>query len=254
MKNDVMFSIKSLVKKFDDNVVLDCINLNLYEHQSVVVLGPSGVGKSVFIKILLKLMKADCGQVFFKNRDMDKMTPQELKHFYRSIGMLFQESALFDSLPVWNNVMFGPMMNDGISDDDAKIKASELLKSVGLSDSDLLKEVSELSGGMKKRVALARAIASSPEVLFFDEPTTGLDPIMASNIIALLDKHIKNLDATAITITHDLLVAREIGERILMLDKGKIAFDGDYNELLKTKNRIVLDFLNPWRSAGMLKD
>ncbi len=247
------FSIKNLTKQFNGNVVLNKLNLEIKPMESLVILGPSGIGKSVLIRTMIGLMRPNSGDILFNGKSTLEMTNSERKDFYRQIGMLFQESALFDSLSVFENIMFGPMMNENMERDSARKHALELLKHVGMTADDLDKGTSELSGGMKKRVALARAMALNPSVLFFDEPTTGLDPIMAATITNLIHTHIRRLKTTTITITHDLMAARTIADRIIMLQNGHVEWSGTYNDLFKSKNKTVRAFLEPWRAAGMVK-
>ena len=219
-------SIRGLRKAFGSKVVLAGIDLDLGAGESVVVIGGSGTGKSVLLKCVLGLMQPDAGSIVIDGVETVGLAGQERDEIARKFGMLFQGAALFDSLPVWENVTFGLLAQHKVRRRDARAIAVTKLAQVGLAAdvADLLP--SELSGGMQKRVALARAIAADPEIIFFDEPTTGLDPIMADVINSLIVKITREVGASALSITHDMASARKIAHRIAMLYQGQIIWAG----------------------------
>ncbi len=245
-------SIKGLHKSFGDNQVLSGLDLEVMTGSSVVVIGGSGTGKSVLVKCILGLLEPDAGTISIDGVDLTHPSSNQRLKFMGKIGMLFQGSALFDSLSVLENVSFGLVQAKKMSPKDAAEIAIEKLKRVGLSAevADLYPE--ELSGGMKKRVGLARAIATDPEIIFFDEPTTGLDPIMADVINGLINECVKDLGATTITITHDMSSVRKIADHAAMLHEGKIIWKGTQRELSSTKNPFVVQFVSG-SSKGPIK-
>lgn len=240
MKKKIKVAVKNLHKSFGSKKVLAGINLSVKSGESLVIIGPSGTGKSVLIKIILGLITPDKGKIFIDGENKTNLSESELESFYKKIGMLFQAGALFDSLSVWENIAFGLIESKKISPEIAKKEAKHLLKSVGLSEKTLEHSPADLSGGMQKRVSLARAIATKPEIIFFDEPTTGLDPVMAETINQLIVHNVKKLGATAITITHDIKSAETIADKIAMLYDGKIVWEGTKAEFLKTKNPYIV--------------
>jgi len=223
-----IIEMKNVRKAFGKKEVLRDFNLSVGKGESVVILGASGAGKSVALKLILGLEKPSGGEVRVNGGP---------------IGMLFQNGALFDSLSVWENISFELIENQGWDDAAARSLAVRMLAEVGLPASVADMPPSELSGGMKKRVGLARAIAAEPEIILFDEPTTGLDPIMSEVINSLIAKLVKKLGATAITITHDLKSARKIADRIVMLESGNIVWHGKPSELGEAKNPYVRKFV-----------
>lgn len=230
-------------KSFDSKKVLDGVDLDIYPGESLVIIGGSGTGKSVTLKCILGLLSPDKGHVEIDGKHLDKLSKKEQDALRSQIGMLFQSGALFDSLNVWENVAFSLTQNKKISPAEAKKIAIEKLAQVGLNETVADVYPSDLSGGMKKRVGLARAIATNPAVIFFDEPTTGLDPIMSDVINDLIVSTVKKLGATALTITHDMSSARKIADRIAMLYEGKIIWIGTVKELDKTTNPYVRQFV-----------
>lgn len=225
-------------------VVLDDVHLDIGKGESVVIIGGSGTGKSVTIKCMLGILKPDRGTITIDGQDVTQMSPGEREDINRQVGMLFQAAALFDSLPIWENVAFGLLARNQCTRRDGRDIAAEKLKLVGLTP-DLLDVVpSELSSGMQKRVGLARAIATDPEIIFFDEPTTGLDPIMADVINNLIVHVNQVVGATAITITHDMKSARKIGDRIAMLHGGKIIWAGPTDAIDHSDNEYVDQFIH----------
>jgi phospholipid/cholesterol/gamma-HCH transport system ATP-binding protein len=215
-----IISLRGVCKTFDGRKVLDGVDLDIMREQSTVVIGMSGSGKSVLLKCILGLEKPDAGEITVDGKDwLSLSTEQQLEHMHR-VGMLFQGAALFDSLPVWENVAFA-LLQQGESAAAARKRASEVLAWVGLPDVEN-KMPAELSGGMVKRVGLARAICHKPSIIFFDEPTTGLDPMMADVINRLIVQLKTESRITAVSITHDMKSARMIGDTIAMLYQGRI--------------------------------
>jgi phospholipid/cholesterol/gamma-HCH transport system ATP-binding protein len=236
--------VQDLHKSFSSKPVLTGINLSVDTAKSLVILGGSGSGKSVLIKIISTLIAPTSGSIKIDDQEITNLKSKDLANLMAKIGFLFQGGALFDSLSIWENVAFRLIHHQKIDKISAKKIAINKLNAVGLSQktADLLP--SELSGGMQKRVSLARAIASNPEIIFFDEPTTGLDPIMADVINNLIIANSKELGATTITITHDMHSARKIADKIAMLYEGKIIWCDDIKNLDKSNNPIVDQFIN----------
>lgn len=236
--------ISGLYKSFGSKKVLDGIDLTVEAGQSLVVIGGSGTGKSVLLKCVLGLMQPDKGSIKIDGQEVTKLSRQERHEIMRKFGMLFQGGALFDSLPVWENITFALLQNKQVNKEEARALAEEKLKAVGLKPEVALLSPSELSGGMQKRVALARAIAANPEIIFFDEPTTGLDPIMADVINLLIVKCSKDLGASTLTITHDMASVRRIAHRVAMLYDGKIIWQGEVREIERSGNEYVDQFIH----------
>ncbi len=236
--------ITNLHKSFGKKAVLKGVDLAIKQGESLVVIGGSGTGKSVLIKCIQGLVAPDEGSIKIDETEVVGLTEKEKEEIHSKMGVLFQGAALFDSLSVWENVSFRQLENRGLSKKKAKAKAVEILKQVGLSKDVADLSPSELSGGMQKRVGLARAIAGKPEIMFFDEPTTGLDPIMSDVINDLIVTSVKKLGATAITITHDINSVRKIADRVAMLYGGQIVWQGSVKEMESTKNPYVKQFIN----------
>lgn len=233
-------------------VVLDHVDLEIGRGESLVIIGGSGTGKSVTIKCMLGLLKPDSGSITIDGREVTTMSAGEREDINHQVGMLFQAAALFDSLPVWHNIAFGLLARKMCSRADARDIAAEKLRLVGLAPDVLDLYPAELSSGMQKRVGLARAIATDPEIIFFDEPTTGLDPIMADVINNLIVHVNQTVGATAITITHDMTSARKIGDRIAMLYEGRIIWIGPTNAIDHSDNEYVDQFIHG-RTDGPIK-
>lgn len=236
--------LKNIHKRFGEKVVLDGIDLVIERGSSLVILGGSGSGKSVMLRCILGLMHPENGSVRIDGRETTHLRGRAREEVLSRIGMLFQNAALFDSLRVWENVAFGLMQGRGMRARDAKKIAIEKLESVGLGESVGELRPSELSGGMQKRVALARAIAGDPDILFFDEPTTGLDPITGAIIDRLIVDTVKRVGATALSITHDINSARTIANKIAMLYKGRILWHGEAARLGESGNEYVDQFVH----------
>ena len=239
-------------KSFGPKVVLDGIDLSVARGESVVIIGGSGTGKSVLLKSVLGLLRPERGSIRIDGEEVVGMRGKQRDRVLKQFGMLFQGAALFDSLKVWENVAFGLIQGRGMARAEARDIAIEKLAAVGLAASTGELSPSELSGGMQKRVGLARAIASSPEIIFFDEPTTGLDPIMADVINDLIVKCTKELGATALSITHDMASARKIADRIAMLYKGRLIWVGPAKDIDHSGNEYVDQFIHG-RAEGPIK-
>ena len=241
-----------LHKRFGPKVVLDGLDLDVGVGESVVVIGGSGTGKSVLLKCILGLLEPEEGTIEIDGQPVIGLPTAERERINRKFGMLFQGGALFDSLKVWENVAFG-LIQGGHSDRaEARDIAYAKLTDVGLAADVGELWPAELSGGMQKRVGLARAIATTPEIIFFDEPTTGLDPIMADVINDLIVKCVRELGATTLSITHDLASARKIADRIAMLYKGKIIWQGPTSEIDSSGNEFVDQFIHG-RAEGPIR-
>ena len=239
-------------KAFGKKVVLNGIDLVIEKGTSMVVIGGSGTGKSVLIKCILGLLTPDRGSIKIDDQEITKLSRRERAIVMQKFGMLFQGGALFDSISVWENITFALLQNKLISKPKARELAIEKLQSVGLSADVANLSPAELSGGMQKRVALARAIAANPEIIFFDEPTTGLDPIMADVINELIVKCSKQLGATTLSITHDMASVRKIASRVAMLFEGKLIWQGDASAIDNSNNPYVDQFVHG-RSDGPIR-
>jgi phospholipid/cholesterol/gamma-HCH transport system ATP-binding protein len=237
-------SLRGITKSFGPKKVLQGIDLEVTPGESMVVIGGSGTGKSVLLKCILGLMQPDDGSIKIDGVETVELGDNGRGQVMRKFGMLFQGGALFDSLRVWENVAFGPIQSDGMPPDKAREVAINKLGNVGLGPEIGELFPSELSGGMQKRVALARAIAREPEIIFFDEPTTGLDPIMADVINDLIVKCVSDLGATAVSITHDMASARKIGHRIGMLHEGRLIWQGPVADIDRSGNAYVDQFIH----------
>ena len=239
----------NLSKSFGDHHVLNDVSFKLEEKKSLVVLGGSGTGKSVLIKNIIGLMTPDSGSILINGLDVTHFRDQERFSLMSKMGFLFQGGALFDSLNVEENITFYTSKLWKLSKHDQRELAAQKLKSVGLSDKILSLYPSELSGGMQKRVSLARAICANPEIIFFDEPTTGLDPIMSNVINELIVKVKEELGATTITITHDMNSAFFVADIVAMLYKGIILWSGSKEDMHHSGNEILDQFING-RTSG----
>jgi phospholipid/cholesterol/gamma-HCH transport system ATP-binding protein len=242
-QNNIL-KVRSLTKKFGDKLVLDNISLSIEKGKTTVVIGPSGCGKTVFIKHLIVLLRPSSGEVYFNNKRIDNLEEEELKRIRTHYGFLFQGGALFDSLSVSENIVF-PIRQHVKNPDWRQVE--ELVKSklamVGL-DGYQNYYPADLSGGQRKRVALARAIALNPEVILYDEPTTGLDPIRSDIINELILKLQRELNVTSVVVTHNMPSAYKVGDRIIMLHNGKIIADGNAEHIRNHPHPVVQQFIN----------
>jgi phospholipid/cholesterol/gamma-HCH transport system ATP-binding protein len=237
-------SMHGVHKAFGPKVVLDGLSLDVGRGESVVVIGGSGTGKSVMLKCVLGLLHPDKGSIKVDGEEVVGMGGKDRDRVLEKFGMLFQSAALFDSLKVWENVAFGLIQGRGMARDEAKGVALTKMAQVGLGEEVGELSPAELSGGMQKRVGLARAIATEPEIIFFDEPTTGLDPIMGDVINDLIVDCVKELGATTLSITHDMASARKIADRIAMIYKGQIIWAGPTDQVEDSGNAHVDQFIH----------
>ena len=236
-----MLELKNVHKAFGTKKVLDGVDLKIENGRSLVVIGGSGTGKSVMLKCILGLMEPDSGEILIDGKNVRDVGRAEL---IEKFGMLFQGAALFDSLKVWENVAFGLIHGKRMDRKQARKIAVEKLQAVGLRPEVANLFPAELSGGMQKRVGLARAIATNPQIIFFDEPTTGLDPIMADVINELIVKCVKDLGATALSITHDMASVRKIADDVAMLHEGQIIWRGPVGDMDSSGNDYVDQFIH----------
>jgi len=245
-------SVRELRKSFGRKRVLDGVDIDCASGESLVIIGGSGTGKSVLIKCILGLLHPEAGSIRIDGAETIGLRHAARERLLQKFGMLFQGSALFDSLSVWENVAFGLIQGRRMERQAAREIALAKLAAVGLGLEVSLLRPAELSGGMQKRVALARAIASEPEIIFFDEPTTGLDPIMADVINDLIVKCVREVGTTAVSITHDMTSARKIADRIAMLHQGRIVWCGSTTEIDNSGNPYVDQFING-RAEGPIR-
>jgi phospholipid/cholesterol/gamma-HCH transport system ATP-binding protein len=253
MSENAKIQINDLTKSFGPKQVLKGIDLEVAKGESLVIIGGSGSGKSVLLKNVLGLMTPTSGEIIVDGESVHAMSNRKRMAYMSKFGMLFQGGALFDSLPVWQNITFASLFNGGMDKKSAHKLAIEKLEQVGLSEREADAFPAELSGGMQKRVALARAICGDPEIIFFDEPTTGLDPIMADVINDLIVKCTKELGSTTMTITHDMHSAVKIADRVAMLYHGEIIWQGKAKEVYSSKNPYVDQFVHG-RADGPITD
>ena len=244
MNAPAIIALERVTRRFGDNVVLDGLDLEVARGESLVVIGGSGTGKSVMLKCVLGLLRPDAGRILVDGVEVTEMRGAARDAVNRRFGMLFQGAALFDSLRVWENVAFGLVQGRRLGRAEARETAFDKLATVGLGADVGELFPAELSGGMQKRVGLARAIACEPEILFFDEPTTGLDPIFADVINNLIVDCVRGLGATAVSITHDMTSARKIADRIAMLHRGRIVWSGPTAAIDDSGDAVVDQFVH----------
>lgn len=241
---DVKIDLRGVSKAFGSNRVLNNLDLQVPAGKSLVVIGGSGTGKSVMLKCILGLLEPDSGSILIDGQESVGAPQKSRSDFMTKFGMLFQGAALFDSLKIWENVAFGLIHGQGMNKKKAKDVAIAKIRSVGLKETVADLYPAELSGGMQKRVGLARAVAGSPEIIFFDEPTTGLDPIMADVINELIIDQVKDLGATALSITHDMGSVRKIADYVAMIHEGRIVWTGPVEDLDHSGSEYVDQFIH----------
>ena len=234
--------VQKLQKSFGSQTVLQGVNLAAERGETVVVLGRSGTGKSVLLKLLVGLHQPDSGSIRIHGQEITGLATEQLNEIRKKIGFLFQQAALYDSLSVEENVAFPLARHTTLPDSERRDRVRKLLASVGM-EKDLTKMPSDLSGGMQKRVGLARALALDPDILMFDEPTAGLDPITAAEIGQLIVKLRKERNLTSIVVTHDIHGARSFADRVILLREGKVAIDGPFSQLEKSSDPFVVRFM-----------
>ncbi len=244
MTTTPLIRVEKLRKQFGDKVVLEDLDFEVFPGESFVIIGSSGTGKSVLIKCILGLLAFERGKIYINGHDVGQLSTAQRQQLLNQVGMLFQGGALFDSMTVAENVAFGLVQGMGMSKSKAKEIALEKLKAVDLSPAVADIFPAELSGGMQKRVALARAIATNPKVIFFDEPTTGLDPIISGTINDLIIRCVRDLGASAVTITHDINSLRKIADKVGLLFKGRLIWTGTVAEMDQTDNPYVKQFIH----------
>lgn len=250
--SEVKIKLVDVHKSFGQKKVLTGVNLEIYESETIVVIGQSGSGKSVLLKHIIGLMKPDRGHIYVDGQDITVLSEEERMKMSRKFGMLFQGAALFDSLNVAENVAFGLRRHTSLSENEIREVVKASLERVGLRGVEHLLPF-ELSGGMKKRVGLARAIAYNPEIILYDEPTTGLDPIRADAINSLILRLKKDLCVTSVVITHDMNSTYKIADRIAMLYDGRIIEIGTPEEIRNSPNPVVQQFING-RATGPIEE
>lgn len=240
---NVMIEIKNLKKKFNSNEVLRGVNLNIDRGETLVVIGPSGCGKSVLLKHIIGIYKPEEGEVIIDGEDITKMNNKDLYRIRKRFGFQFQGSALFDSMTVGENVGLGLVENTEMKQDEVDRIVKEKLELVGLPGVEDLMPA-DLSGGMKKRVALARSLATDPDIILYDEPTTGLDPIMSDQIDELIKELSAKLKVTSVVVTHDIFSVYDVADNVALMHEGKIYFLGTPSELISSEDPIIKLFLN----------
>lgn len=241
---NIKIQLRNLYKSFGKKIILNGLGLNVHDKESFVVIGPSGVGKSVLLKCMLGLFPIDRGAIIVDGAETSKLTGKKRNQFLKKFAIVFQGGALFDSLKIWENVAFGLIQGQGMPATQAKKLAIEKLELVGMNAAVGEQRPNELSGGMQKRVAIARAIIMEPEILLFDEPTAGLDPVTANLINQLIRKCHDDLNITTFTITHDMSTVHTVADRIGMLNDGKIIWEGTLKEIAKSDNHFVQQFIH----------
>jgi phospholipid/cholesterol/gamma-HCH transport system ATP-binding protein len=238
-----MIEVRDLTKSFGSHLVLENVTFRIEKGESVVIIGRSGGGKSVLLKHLIGLLKPDQGEVLIEGQNIVPMTERQLLGVRRNFGMLFQSAALFDSLSVFENISFAFRRNRSLPQEEITRKVNEVLQLVDLQGTQY-KSPSELSGGMRKRVGLARAIVYEPQIVLYDEPTTGLDPIVSDSIDKLIIRVRDRLDVTTVVVTHDMRSARRIGQRIIMLHDRKVHATGTPEEIFGSTDPVVRQFVD----------
>ncbi|GIR80127.1 MAG: ABC transporter ATP-binding protein [Alphaproteobacteria bacterium] len=239
-----IIEIFNLSKNFDNENILKNINLKITKGESLVIIGKSGSGKSLLMKCVLGILKPSQGEILIKNKNFFSIKRDEQDLILKSIGVTFQGNALFDSMRIWENISFKLSQNNFFKFSQLKEKVEFSLNQVGLSNSIMYQFPSQLSGGMQKRVAIARAIIDEPEILIFDEPTSGLDPVTGNKINSLIIDNVKRLGSTSITITHDLSSINKIANKVAMINEGEIIWHGEKQDLQKSKNKTLNEFIN----------
>ena len=238
-----MIELKNISKSFGEVSILDNIDLTIGKGECIAIIGKSGIGKSVLLKHIIGLIKPDSGSIFVDNKDINKISFKELQILRSSIGMVFQFGALFDSMTVKENIGLALYKLSNLSDDLINDRIKDVLEAVHMSGTESLMPA-ELSGGMKKRIGIARAIALNPKYLLYDEPTTGLDPIITRNINSLIKEIHDKENMTSIIVTHEMKTVYNVVDRVIMLDEKKIIFDNSPQELINSPESIIQDFIS----------
>ena len=239
----IILEVKDLRKTFGNNIILNNINFNLLESESLAIIGASGSGKSVLLKNIIGLLEPDTGSIKINSTEMVNLPRRDKENLLLKLGITFQHGALFDSLKIWENIIFKIQNQQKISKVDGRKLALSIIKRLSLKPEILDLFPSEISGGMQKRVAIARAICGNPKILLFDEPTSGLDPVTGSVIDQLIITAVKTIGASAITITHDMASVSRIADKVILIDKKTISWSGTPKEMLVSKNLKIKEFI-----------
>ena len=243
VKDKIVIEVNELKKSFNGNVVLENINFKLFEGESLAIIGASGSGKSVLLKNIIGLLKPDSGSIKINNKNIVNLPRLQKENLLLELGITFQHGALFDSLKNWENIVFKVKNREKLSNKDAEILAISIIKKLGLEPKILNLYPSEISGGMQKRIAIARAICGNPKILLFDEPTSGLDPVTGSLIDELIITAVKTVGGSAITITHDMASVCRIADKVILIDNQTISWSGTPREMLNSKNSKIKEFI-----------
>ena len=249
----IVIKVSNLSKSFDRNIVLKNINFELLEGESLAIIGASGSGKSVLLKNIIGLLKPDKGSIKINNTEMVSLPRSSKEKILLNLGITFQHGALFDSLKNWENIIFKTANIKKINNKQGKQLAFSIIKQLGLKPDILDLYPSEISGGMQKRVAIARAICGNPRILLFDEPTSGLDPVTGSLIDKLIKKAVKSVGGSAITITHDMASVCRIADKVVLIDKQTISWSGTPKEMFMSTNTKIQEFIKPINSTLFFK-
>jgi phospholipid/cholesterol/gamma-HCH transport system ATP-binding protein len=236
--------LKNIVKQFGSHLVLNGINLNIFKGETLAIIGKSGTGKSVLLKHIIGLLKQDAGQILVNGIDMDTMSAQKKRAFQKNLSYMFQDNALFDSMTIYENIALPLTENHAVDKKTIPERVRHKMDLLGLSGIEK-QFPSQLSGGMKKRVALARALITDPDVVLFDEPTTGLDPIRKKNVYNMIKEYQRRFGFTAVIVSHDIPQIFYISQRVAMIDSGKIRFSGPREDVIRSHN----DFLNAFMTG-----
>jgi len=239
----IVIEVKNLRKSFNGNIVLKDINFKLFEGESLAIIGASGSGKSVLLKNIIGLLKPDNGSIEINKTNIVNLPRVQKENLLQDLGITFQHGALFDSLKNWENIVFKVKNREKLSNKNAEILALSIIKNLGLEPKILNLYPSEISGGMQKRIAIARAICGNPKILLFDEPTSGLDPVTGSLIDKLIITAVKTVGGSAITITHDMSSVCRIADKVILIDNQTIGWSGTPKQMLKSKNSKIQEFI-----------
>ena len=243
VNDQIVIEVNDLKKSFQGNVVLENINFKLFEGESLAIIGASGSGKSVLLKNIIGLLKPDSGSIKINNKNIVNLPRLQKENLLLELGITFQHGALFDSLKNWENIVFKVKNREKLSNKDAEILAVSIIKKLGLEPKILNLYPSEISGGMQKRIAIARAICGNPKILLFDEPTSGLDPVTGSLIDELIITAVKTVGGSAITITHDMASVCRIADKVILIDNQTISWLGTPREMLNSTNSKIKEFI-----------
>jgi len=243
VNDQIVIEVNDLKKSFQGNVVLENINFKLFEGESLAIIGASGSGKSVLLKNIIGLLKPDSGSIKINNKNIVNLPRLQKENLLLELGITFQHGALFDSLKNWENIVFKVKNREKLSNKDAEILAVSIIKKLGLEQKILNLYPSEISGGMQKRIAIARAICGNPKILLFDEPTSGLDPVTGSLIDELIITAVKTVGGSAITITHDMASVCRIADKVILIDNQTISWSGTPREMLNSTNSKIKEFI-----------